>query len=263
MIVSFLTEQGGVGKTSLVFNLGWYLASKGKKVLMIDTDPQGGNLSRLVGIRDLDETPGIVDILRDPSTYTLKDSTIEIRENLYIIPANETARELPDVYKELNEDEKCLKKELDKVKKKYDYIFIDTSPAPSDVHVIALVASEKLIIPLLPDVKSIDATQNVIDTYEAVKDAYNKKLEVLGLVYNMYESRTNISRVVQEALTTSYRKKAIKFTEAKIPKNVAMSNAWALKTGVTECFPKSKGAVIYRQLAEELFGIEDEEGEKA
>ncbi|MBR5179961.1 MAG: ParA family protein [Lachnospiraceae bacterium] len=255
MIVSFLTEQGGVGKTSLVFNLGWYLATQGKKVLLVDLDPQGGNLSRLLGVSDLDERPGVVDIIREPDKYNFTNTVIKVNDYLSFVPANEYAREIPDVYKSKGEDEKCLKTMLDKVKRKYDFIFIDTSPAPSDAHILSLVASDSLIIPLLPDVKSIDATQNVIDTYEAVKQAYNKKLEILGLVYNFYDNRPNISRVVQEALAVSYNKKKIRFTETKIPRNVSLTNAWAVKTGVTESYPRSKGAQSYIELSKELFGI--------
>lgn len=257
MIVSFLTEQGGVGKTSLVFNLGWYLAEKGKKVLLIDLDPQGGNLSRLLGVEDLDDQAGVIDIIREPETYDFKNAAINIKENLDLIPANEEARDIPAVYKEMGSNPNCIKNSLDKVKKKYDYIFIDTSPAPSDAHILALVASDSLVIPLLPDVKSIDATQNVIDTFYLVKENLNKKLSIMGLVYNKYEQRTNISKVVQEVLTAAYRKKEIKFTEAKIPNNVALTNAWAVKIGVTESYPRSKGANAYKKLANELFGIEE------
>lgn len=257
MIVSFLTEQGGVGKTSLVFNLGWYLASKGKKVLFIDLDPQGGNLSRLLGVDDLDERPGIIDIIREPKTYDFRSTVINIKENLDLVPANESAKDIPEVYKKKGSDVNLIKDILNNVKKNYDFIFFDTSPAPTDAHVLALTASDKLVIPLLPDVKSIDATQNVIDTYYMIKENFNKKLTILGLIYNKYEQRSNISRVVQEALTATYRKKDISFTEAKIPNNVALTDAWALKTGVTESRPRSKGAKAYIELARELFGIEE------
>ncbi len=257
MIVSFLTEQGGVGKTSLVFNLGWHLANCGKKVLLVDLDPQGGNLSRLLDVKDLENRPGVADVLRNPDTYDFKNTAVNVKENLDVIPANEEAMKIPDIYKEIGEDVECLKRSLDKVKKKYDFIFIDTSPAPTYAHVLALVASDKLVIPLLPDVKSIDATQNVIESYYSVKNNLNKKLSIMGLVYNKYEQRTSISKIVQEALTATYRKKDISFTEAKIPNNVALTNAWAVKVGVTESYPRSKGANAYRELTKELFGIEE------
>lgn len=255
MIVSFLTEQGGVGKTSLVFNLGWYLSDMGKKVLLIDLDPQGGNLSRLLGVEDLDNQAGVVDILKDPETYDFKNTAINIKENMDLIPANEDAKDIPS----LEIEPLAMKKSLDKIKKKYDYIFIDSSPAPSDAHILALGASDRLLIPLIPDAKSIDATENVIDTFNVVKKELNKKIEILGLVYNQYEQRSTISKLVQQTLQAAYRKKKIIFTETKIPKNVAITEAWAFKTGVTEYRPKSKGAVAIKELAKELFGIEETE----
>ena len=257
MVVSFLTEQGGVGKTSLVFNLGWYLSTKGYKTLLIDLDPQGGNLSRLLGVKNLDEKAGVVDNLQDGSTYSFSKISINIKENLDVIPANEGAIQIPDVYKENGLDEKCLKKSIDKVKKKYDYIFIDTSPAPSISHVLSLTASDMLVIPLAPDTKSIDATSNVIDTYNMIKENYNSKLKIGGLVYNKFEKRTSIARIVCEALEATYRKHDFSFTEAKIPNNTDVAKAWAMKMGVTESFPRSKGAKAFRELAEELFGIEE------
>lgn len=258
MVVSFLTEQGGVGKTSLVFNLGWYIASKGYKTLLIDLDPQGGNLSRLLGVEDLDNRPGVVDTLVDPVKYSFSKIAVNIRENLDLIPANEDAMNIPEMYERNEQDVAFLKKSIDKVKKKYDYIFIDTSPAPSISHILSLVASDQLIIPLIPDVKSIAATQNVIETYRMVKENTNKKLIIGGLVYNKYEQRSTIAQIVKEALDTAYSKADFSFTKTKIPVNTDLVRAWGAKKGVTDSAKSSsKGAKAYRELAAELFGIEE------
>lgn len=253
MVVSFITEQGGVGKTSLCFNLAWYLASAGKKVLMIDLDPQGGNLSYFAGIKDLDDKPGIIDVLQGAETITNVQHILE--NGLFIIPANERAVDL--AYTITNSEDKIesLKNAIAPIKRRFDYIFIDMNPTPSVIHLASLAASDSLIIPLLPDGKSIEGTTHVIDTYNLVKSTMNKKLKILGLVYNKYEKRTRLSKAVETTMEGYCNEHGVPIAATKIPVNVAIGETVLTKQGVTEYAPKSKGADSYQKLSKELFGI--------
>lgn len=254
MVISFITEQGGVGKTSLCFNLAWFLASQNKKVLMIDMDAQGGNLSYAAGVPDVDDKNGINEILENSAEIT--DCIYKLSPNLSIIPANNNAMFISDTIGQKGLPVDCLRKEINKVKKKYDYVFIDTNPTPSIIHVISLVASDELIIPLTTDAKSIEGTKHIVETYEDVKKQGNKKLEIKALVYNKYEKRTTLSRVVDEQIRKLSGKKGLPIAQNKIPANIAIAETMLAKIGITDYNQTSKGSIAYRALAKELFGVE-------
>lgn len=254
MVVSFITEQGGVGKTSLCFNLGWYLSSIGKKVLMIDLDPQGGNLSFMAGVKDLENKKGIQHIMSsEEGEYSIKNTQYQLKPNLYIIPANEDAIELTSTIKGKDKRARCLDRIIQPVKDKFDYIFIDMNPTPSEIHLVSLIASDGVIIPLLPDGKSIEGTTHVVDTFESVRDNFNPDLKILGVVYNKYEKRTNLSKAVESAIAKFCNEKDIYIADTKIPINTAIGETFLTKTGITDDAPKSKGAICYKALASELF----------
>lgn len=253
MIVSFITEQGGVGKTSLCFNIAWYLNQKNKKVLMVDLDAQGGNLSYVAGVDNLEDRPGIIDILKKKQ-ITPHNAIYTIKKGLEIICANETAVDLPEAMKKTKNYE-CLKDILKELEGEYDYIFIDTNPTPSIIHAVTLIASDGIVIPLLPDGKSIEGTKHVIDTYEMIKENYNENLKVLGLVYNRYENRTRLAQAVESAIGDYANAHNIKVTKTKIVSNINIAETTLYNIGITEYAPKSKGAACYKDLAKELFKV--------
>lgn len=253
LIISFITEQGGVGKTSLCFNLGWHLASQGKKVLLIDMDAQGGNLSYTVGVENLKERKGIANIfLREAR---IVGCIYKLSPNLSIIPANNDAMLIPDAVKARGGDIKILKKELIKIENKYDYIFIDTNPTPSVIHLISLAASDELIIPLVPDAKSIEGTKHILETYDTIRIRDNKQLDVKALVFNKYEKRTGMSKLVEEEIISLCRQGGFPIAQTRIPQNIAIAETNIAKMGITTYKPESKGAQSYLALSKELFGI--------
>lgn len=254
MIVTFITEQGGVGKTSMCFNLAWRLAEKGKKVLMVDTDPQGGNLSSFAGVPDLDECAGLYELLKMPKRYNPGNTVLEVRENLYIIPANESATGISDCVK-CNGNVFCFRDTFDMMEGEYDYIFIDTSPTPSIVHIAALSSSDGMVIPIQPDGKSIEGTKHIIDTCDMIRENYNPGLRILGLVYNNWGQRTRISRASFAAIERFCKEKDIYITDSKIAPNISITEIPLVNCGITEYAPKSKGAACYISLCEELFGV--------
>lgn len=253
MIISFMTEQGGVGKTTLCFNLGWYLAEQGKKVLLIDLDPQKGNMTFCCGIENREEEFGIYDILTD-SKYNISNSKKEIIPNLYLIPANGKTMLVNDLVNKNGVE--ILKDILDKEKDKYDYIFIDTSPTPSMTHYISLVASDHLIIPTGIDGKSIEATLGVLESYEGIKEKHNKSLTVLAVVVNKFTKKTTkVSKTVDPVIHTLCRVKGVNLAKTKIPHNTDIDQVTLIKEGVTNHSPKSSGAVAIRELTKELFNV--------
>jgi chromosome partitioning protein len=253
MVISFITEQGGVGKTSLCFNLAWFLASQNKKVLMIDMDAQGGNLSYAAGVPNLEDKNGVNEILE--GSAGISDCIYKLSPNLSIIPANNNAMFITDTVSRGGLSIDCLKKEINKIKRKYDYIFIDTNPTPSIIHVISLVASDELIVPLTTDAKSIEGTKHILDTYEDIKTRNNKKLEIKAIVYNKYERRTSLSKVVEGQIRELCGTKGLPIAQTRIPSNITVAETMLAKEGITSYSPGCKGSIAYKALAKELFGV--------
>lgn len=249
MVTSFITEQGGVGKTSLCYNIGWYFATIGKKVLLIDLDAQGGNMTFFAGVKQREDKAGIYDIISDPRN-TIANSRIKIRENLYLIPANGNTMLLGDLIRVKGQD--CLKKLIDN-ENEYDYIFIDTNPTPSLIHYISLVASDNAIIPTLANAKSYEATKHIIDTVELVKEEMNPKLYVLAVVYNMYNNRTRISKITRERIDKLCKVKGVNVAKTRIPFNTDIDHISLVKVGITEYSKKSTGAIAILKLTSEIF----------
>jgi len=256
MVISFITEQGGVGKTSLCYNLAWYIASSGKKVLMIDLDPQGGNLSFMMGVPNRDNQMGIYEYMEE-KIDSIKEAILKIKENLYIIPANESCIDLHKLLSNEQNGEYVIKAIIDQVKDDYDYVFIDLNPTPSMTHVSSLVASDKMIIPAMVDGKTIEATKHVLDTYKAVKESYNPELEVLAVVYNMYSVRRNLGKAVEAELKGYCNALKINIANAKIPNTVEIAETSLAHIGVTEYAKSSKGSKAFKELVSELFGISE------
>jgi len=254
LIITYITEQGGVGKTSLCYNLAWYLASQGKKILMVDLDPQKGNLSYFAGIEDKDVRPTIKDVLTKEKK--IQDIIYRVTPNLSIIPANSDVTLVPELVNyHLDGDYKCLKAELDKIKKDYDYIFIDINPTPSVLHILSLVSSDEVIIPLQPDMKTLAGTAGVLETIDTVKEGMNKKLQIRALVFNFWVSRTGLSKLLRDTMKELGKDRGIPVAQTKIPRNVAIGETPLEYVGITTYSPKSKGALAYVDLAKELFRI--------
>ena len=257
-VITSIAEGGGVGKTALCFNLGWQMASLGKKVLLIDLDAQKGNLSYFLGIEDRDEQKTMVDVLNGEIKVT--DAILEIKENLYAIPGNENISELEDTLKNTKDYEKSLKKIIAPLKKKYDYIFIDVNPTPSLIHIVAMLASDQILIPSMLDAKSQQSTFGVIETYEAIKKEYNSNLEILAVVFNKFEggkNASNLTKATQQSIEIACKQKKIRIAKTKIPKNTNIGETGYFNIGITEHKPRSTGSVAYKALLKELFGLEE------
>ena len=244
MVVTFTNEKGGIGKTSVPFHMGWYLATLGKKILYVDMDAQRANLSFVLNLKNKDDLKTIRDVIQDE--VPIEDVVVDINDNISIVPANYRV-------KELNENDKIstFVKEIREIEKNYDFVFIDVNPTPGQTHILAMAASDYIVCPTLPDVSCLEAMLGVLETYTWVKQNANKKLRILGFIFNVADKNSLSSEVYRIAKSRAEKFDTCVF-DAKIRRNVDISKAVSAHVGVTEYAPKSNGAADYKAVTAEF-----------
>ena len=197
MIFSVANQKGGVAKTTSVFNIGVELASRGKKVLMIDFDAQA-SLTICAGLEPYEYEKNIVSVIRDG--MDMGECVVKLKDNLYIVTSDIAlaAQEMALVVRTMRE--LVLQKALNSVKDIYDYILIDCPPQLSILTINALSASDRLIIPCKTDYLSYRGLEQLQDTVDVIKNEVNGKLKVLGIIATLYEQRVKDDRDVLEFL---------------------------------------------------------------
>ena len=225
---------------------------KGKNILIIDIDPQGNTTSGIgVSKRNLKNT--IYNILID-KTYDPKKAIIKTNvKNLDLIPASVDLAGAEVELVEIEGRESTLKKALDKIKKDYDYIFIDCPPSLGLLTINSLTAVDSVLIPIQCEFYALEGVSQLVSTIELVKKSLNPELEIQGVILSMFDGRTNLSvQVVQEV------KKYFggKVYATVIPRNVRLAEAPSFGMPITEYDPKSKGAEAYMDFAEEFLELE-------
>lgn len=244
-VVAILNQKGGVGKTTTAINLGAYLAKAGKSVLVVDFDPQGNATSGL-GFDKQSAHVTSYDILND-SSLTDKAIRETATENLSIIPTNAglANAEVELVGKEQREF--ALKKALGSLD--YDYILIDCPPALGLLTINALVAADQLLIPVQSEYYALEGLSQLLSVMQRVKQGLNTKLELMGVVVTMFDSRTSLSEQVHSELKKHFGEKLFKTV---IPRNVKLAEAPSHGVPVAEHDKWSKGARSYKALAREV-----------
>ena len=251
--IAIFNQKGGVGKTTTNINLAACLALKGKKVLILDIDPQGNTTSG-IGIpkRKLKNT--IYNILIDKD-YDPRKSIIHTNvKNLDLIPASVDLAGAEVELVELEGRESTLKKGLDKIKGDYDYIFIDCPPSLGLLTINSLTAVDSVLIPIQCEFYALEGVSQLVSTIELVKKSLNPGLEIQRVILSMFDGRTNLSvQVVQEV------KKYFggKVYSTVIPRNIRLAEAPSFGMPITEYDPKSKGAEAYMDFAEEFLDLEE------
>ena len=255
--IAIFNQKGGVGKTTTSINLAACLAIKGKKVLILDMDPQGNTTSG-VGIskkEGLEKT--IYEILIDeklePEAAILHTTT----KNLDIIPANRNLAGAEIELVQLEGREKRLKKTIERIRPKYDYIFIDCPPSLGLLPINSLTAVDSVLIPIQCEFYALEGVSQLMSTVDLVKSRLNPGLEIQGVVLSMFDGRTNLSIQVVEEVKKHFREKV--YTTV-IPRNIRLAEAPSHGLPITEYDPKSKGAEAYREFAEEFLELESERG---
>lgn len=244
MIISVVNQKGGVGKTTTVVNFSAALANLGKKVLLIDLDPQA-NASSGVGVED--RTKGIYEILSEQIVLT--EGLKEIRPNFWIIPANQNLAGANIELVTLPEREKFLARTLTKLPINFDYIFIDNPPSLGLLTVNSLVAADKVLIPVQAEYYALEGLGQLLNTINLVKENLQPDLDILGALVTMYDEKTQLAREVWEEL---YKHFPNKIFRTVIPRHIKLAEAPSFGKTILEYAPYSKGAKAYRRLAKEF-----------
>ena len=247
-------QKGGVGKTTTAENLGIGLAEQGKRVLLIDMDPQGSLTVALGNQRpdDLDIT--VTDVMKKmiegediPEGYGI----LHHPEGVDLLPANIELAGMEAALVNVMSRETILKDYLATVRKNYDNILIDCMPSLGMLTVNALTAADSIIIPMQPQYLSAKGLEQLLGTVNKVKRQLNPKLRIEGILLTMVDGRTNQSREVSELVRNSYGKR-IKVFETEIPRSVRVAETPAEGASIFKYDPKGKAAEGYRKLTGEV-----------
>lgn len=246
-IIAIANQKGGVGKTTTAINLSACLAELGKKVLTIDTDPQG-NTSSGLGI-DKDELENtIYELMLDECT--IKECIVNTElENLDLIASNVNLAGAEIELLGINDKEYILKNEVDYIKDDYDFIIIDCPPSLNMLTVNAMTTASTVLVPIQCEYYALEGLSQLIHTVELVKERLNSTLEIEGVVFTMYDARTNLSLQVVENVKDNLQQNIYKTI---IPRNIRLAEAPSYGTPINQYDPKSAGAESYMRLAEEV-----------
>jgi chromosome partitioning protein len=253
--IAIFNQKGGVGKTTTNINLAACLAMKGKKILIMDIDPQGNTTSGM-GITKKHLGSTMYEILIeedvDPRSAILETSI----ENLKILPASVKLAGAEIELVQLEGREKRLKKSLDKIKDEYDYIFIDCPPSLGLLTINSLTAVESVLIPIQCEFYALEGVSQLMSTIELVKKSLNPDLMIEGVILSMFDGRTNLSIQVVEEVKKYFKEKVY---STVIPRNIRLAEAPSYGMPIMEYDPKSKGAEAYMEFAAEFLELEGEE----
>ncbi|MCI8342623.1 MAG: ParA family protein [Firmicutes bacterium] len=246
-IIAIANQKGGVGKTTTAINLSACLAEAGKNVLLIDADPQGNSTSG-VGLEKNKIQETIYNMFLGEAEIgdIIKNTCVE---KLKIAPSN---MELAGAEIELIGNEKrefILKNEIEKIKNKFDFIIIDCPPSLNIITVNALSAADTVLVPIQCEYFALEGLEQLLHTIGLVKKRLNPSLELEGMVFTMYDSRTNLSLEVVEEVKHSLGPEVYRTI---IPRNIKLGEAPSHGLPITLYADKSKGAESYRLLAEEV-----------
>lgn len=252
-IVSIANQKGGVGKTTTSINLSTVLAKRGKKVLLMDADPQGNATSGL-GINK-EQQFSVYDVLiEDIEVENTLQSTIV--KHLDLCPSNINLAGAEVQLVSMEEREYRLKKKIDNIKNKYDFIIIDCPPSLGLVTLNAFTASDSVLIPIQCEYYALEGLGQLLNTIDLVKRHMNKSLEVEGALLTMYDARTNLSNQVVKEVKKYFGDKVYKNV---IPRNVKLSEAPSYGMPITMYDPRSKGAKSYEKFAKEFIKANEDE----
>ncbi|MCD7955243.1 MAG: AAA family ATPase [Lachnospiraceae bacterium] len=247
-------QKGGVGKTTTTINLSAALAETGRKVLVVDMDPQGNTTSGL-GVDKENVEKTVYELLL--GEITAEECLLEnILDNLSLLPSNINLSGAEIELIGIEEKEYLLKKALESIKERYEFILIDCPPSLNMLTINSMCAGNTVLVPIQCEYYALEGLSQLIHTIELVKERLNPQIEIEGVVFTMYDARTNLSLQVVENVKENLNQKIYK---SIIPRNVRLAEAPSYGMPVTKYDTKSTGAESYRLLAEEVIHRGDEE----
>ena len=255
-IISVANQKGGVGKTTTTINLSTILAKKGKKVLLIDADPQGNATSGL-GV-DKEVEISTYDVLVNDSTLQEAVQETNIKK-LKVCPSNMNLAGAEVELVSMMSREQRLKEKIEDIKQEYDYIFIDCPPSLGLITLNSFTASDSVLIPVQCEYYALEGLGQLLNTINLVKKHLNKDIEIEGALLTMYDIRTNLSNQVVKEVKRYFDNKVYKTV---IPRNVRLSEAPSYGMPITEYDPRSKGAKSYIKFAKEFLKANEDKKAK-
>ncbi len=253
-VIAVVNQKGGTGKTTTCENLGIGLANEGKKVLLVDTDPQG-SLTIALGNPKPDDLPVtltdlMAKIMQDQPPLP-KEGILSHEEGVDLVPANITLSGLEVSLVNAMSRETILKQYLETVKGQYDYILLDCMPSLGMLTVNALAASDQVLIPVQANYLSAKGLEQLLQTVNKVKRQINPKLRIEGILLTMVDSRTNYAKEISTLIRDTYGSK-LKVYDADIPRSVRASEISAEGVSIFKHDPGGKVAEAYRSLTKEV-----------
>lgn len=247
--IAIANQKGGVGKTTTAINLSACLAEKGKKVLVIDTDPQGNTTSGFgIDKNNLENT--IYELIL--GECSISDCIIKkVTGNVSVVPSNVNLAAAEIELIGIDKKEYILKKEVDYIRDEYDFIIIDCPPSLNMLTINAMTTADSVLVPIQCEYYALEGLSQLIHTINLVKARLNPELDMEGTVFTMYDARTNLSMQVVENVKQNLKQKIY---NTMIPRNIRLAEAPSHGMPINLYDAKSAGAEAYMLLAEEVIG---------
>ena len=260
-VIAIANQKGGVGKTTTTFNLGVALAHVGKRVLLVDSDPQG-DLTTYMGIHDPDNIPVTLSTLMERSikdeNINSKEAILKHDEGIDLIPSNLELSSMEVSLVNAMSREFTLRKCLSDIKDKYDYVLIDCMPSLGMITINALACADKVIIPVQSEFLAAKGMSHLLNTVLKVRKQINPNLKVGGILLTMVDGRTNLSKDIANELRSTYGT-VFKLYDNQIPRGVKAAESSRMGESVLSYDSSSKVAQSYIDFAKEVLDYERKE----